>query len=92
MAIKKAIRQSDGVVTEYHRILYIMQTLNRQTSIAVLSYVDEESRSGEIDVESGFVPYQKAKTFEFGYSPDITPESAYNLIKTLPEFEGAEDV
>ena len=92
MALKKPIRQSDGVVTEYHRILYIMQTLNRQTSIAVLSYVDEESRSSEIDVESGFSPYQKAKTFEFEYSPDITAESAYNLIKALPEFEGAEDV
>lgn len=92
MALKKQIRQADGVVTEYHRILYIMQTLNRQTSIAVLSYVNEDSRSGEIDIESGIKPYQKAETFEFEYSPDITAESAYNLIKTLPEFEGAEDV
>ena len=92
MAIKKAIRQSDGVVTEYHRILYIMQTVNRQTSIAVISYVNGESRAGEVDVESGFCPYQKAKTFEFAYSPDLTTEAAYNLIKTLPEFKGAEDI
>lgn len=90
MALKKEIRQDDGVVTNYHRILYIMQTLNRQDSIAVLSYVDSESRAN--DNSSEFRPYQRAKTYEFDYVPDLTAEAAYNLIKSLPEFEGAEDV
>lgn len=90
MALKKEIRQDDGVVTNYHRILYVMQTLNRQVSIAVLSYVDSESRANDNDTE--FRPYQRAITYEFPYEPDLTAESAYNLIKSLPQFEGAEDV
>lgn len=89
MALKKEIRQDDGVVTNYHRILYIMQTLNRTISVAVLSYVDSESRASE-SVQNQ--PYQKAKTYEFDYVPDLTAEVAYTLIKTLPQFEGAEDV
>lgn len=89
MALKKEIRQADGVVTNYHRILYIMQTLNRTISVAVLSYVDSESRATE-GVETH--PYQRAKTYEFPYTPDLTAEAAYDLLKTLPQFEGAEDV
>lgn len=92
MALKKEIRQDDGVVTNYHRILYIMQTLNRQSSIAVLSYVDNESRARENGTEVVVSPYQKAVTYEFDYMPDLTVEAAYNLIKSLPLFEGAEDV
>lgn len=90
MALYKAIKQGDGVVTNYHRILYIMQTLNRQNSIAVLSYVDSESRAN--DNGSELTPYQSATTYEFPYVPDLTAEAAYNLIKNLPLFEGAEDV
>ena len=90
MALKKEIRQDDGVVTNYHRILYIMQTLNRQNSIAVLSYTDGESRSNDNSAE--FSPYKRAITYEFPYVPDLTAEAAYNLIKSLPQFEGAEDV
>lgn len=89
MALKKEIRQDDGVITNYHRILYITQTLNRQNSIAVLSYVDSVSRATE-GLETH--PYQKAITYEFPYVPDLTAEQAYNLLKSLPQFEGAEDV
>ena len=90
MALYKEIRQNDGVVTNYHRILYIMQTLNCQNSIAVLSYVDSESRAN--DNGSEITPYKRAITYEFPYVPDLTAEAAYNLIKTLPVFEGAQDV
>ena len=90
MALYKKIKQRDGVVTNYHRILYIMQTLNRQNSIAVLSYVDSESRADDNGSEN--VPYQKATTYEFDYVEDLTTKEAYTLIKSLPQFEGAEDV
>lgn len=89
MALQKSIRQEDGVTTEYHRILYIMQTLNRYTSVAVLSYVDSGSRATE---NANCRPYQKAATYEFDYVDNLTPEAAYNLLKNLPDFEGAEDV
>lgn len=91
MALYKSVRQDDGVTTNYHRILYLIQTVNRQNSIAVLSYVDEESRTSELDA-SLTQPYQKAVTYEVDYDETMTIEKAYDYLKTLPQFEGAEDV
>lgn len=90
MALYKEIEQSDGVTTNYHRILYVMTTTNRQNSIAVLSYVDNESRQNEKDAT--MQPYHKSVTYETAYDPNMTVSSAYEFLKTLPQFEGAEDV
>lgn len=91
MALKKTIRQRDGVTTSYHRIMFLQQTVNRQNSIAVLSYVDDEARDGEINntIEQ---PYKISKTYEVPYDEEMTVEKAYEYLKTLPEFEGAENV
>lgn len=91
MALYKEIKQSDGVTTKYHRILFLTKTVNRQNSIAVLSYVDEESREGEKENVMA-QPYQKSVTYETDYNPDMTIEDAYDWLKTLPFFEGATDV
>lgn len=91
MALIKEIRQKDGVTTKYHRILSITQTTNRQNSIAVLSYVDMEAREGEKD-NTLAQPYMKCVTYETDYNPDMTIETAYAFLKTLTEFEGAEDI
>ena len=91
MALYKEVRQSDGVTTKYHRILFLTQTVNRQNSIAVLSYVDADSRMDETTGELA-QPYQKSVTYETDYDPTMTIESAYGYLKTLPQFEGAEDV
>ena len=91
MALKKAIKQRDGVTTSYHRIMFLQQTINRQNSIAVLSYVDNEAREGEINntIER---PYKISTTYETPYNEEMTVEKAYDYLKTIPEFEGAEDV
>lgn len=91
MALYKEIRQDDGVTTKYHRILFIQQTTNRQNSIAVLSYVDNESRENEKENVMA-QPYQKSVTYETKYDPAMTIETAYAFLKTLPLFEGAADV
>ena len=91
MALFKQIRQDDGVITNYHRILYIHLTTNRQNSIAVLSYVDEETRTDE-QSHMDSQPYRKAITYETAYDPTMTVEKAYEYLKTLPRFEGAIDV
>lgn len=91
MALYKEIKQSDGVTTKYHRILYVTVTTNCQNTIAVLSYVDNESRSSEID-KTLAQPYQKAVTYETDYDPTMTIDAAYGYLKTLPQFEGAEDI
>lgn len=91
MALYKAIKQDDGVTTNYHRILFVQTTVNRQNSIAVLSYVDSDVRENEKE-HIMLQPYQKSITYETAYDPTMTIESAYEYLKTLPQFEGAEDV
>lgn len=85
MAIKKDIVQPDSVTTSYHRILALTLTTNRQNSIEVLSYVDEDSRT-----TSG--SYQAAATYELPYDDSMTTSGAYEYLKTLDVFEGGEDV
>lgn len=89
MALKKEIRQIDGVITNYHRILYIQSTINSHDSIAVVSYVDDIGRAMENDGER---PYKAAVTYEKEYEENMTIESAYKYLKTLSEFEDAEDI
>lgn len=91
MALLKPIRQDDGVITNYHRILFIQITTNKQNSIAVLSYVDNESRSND-GMDPTIIPYKQSVTYEVPYDESMTVESAYDYLKTLPQFEGAEDV
>jgi hypothetical protein len=89
MALRKPIVQPDGVTTEYHRILFLQTTVNSHVSIAVLSYLNADSRQTEKESKQ---PYKAAVTYETAYDENMTIESAYEYLKTLPEFEGAEDV
>lgn len=89
MALFKAIKQPNGVVTNYHRILFVQSTINSHISISVISYIDEEGRKSDIgDCE----PYKISITYEKPYEENITIGQAYTYLKTLPEFNGAEDV
>ena len=91
MALYKPIRQDDGVTTSYHRILYLIQTVNRNNSIAVLSYVDDMARTSEQENVIA-QPYMKAVTYETNYDETMTIEKAYEYLKTLPLFEGATNI
>jgi hypothetical protein len=89
MALLKSIRQTDGVVTNYHRILFTQSTINSHNSIVVASYVDKEARNMEL---SEIRPYKITKTYEKHYVENMTVEDAYDYLKTLPQFEDAEDI
>nr|DAH43946.1 MAG TPA: hypothetical protein [Caudoviricetes sp.] len=89
MALLKSIKKENGITLNYHRIQFIQSTINSHTSIAVLSYVDEESRDME-GTESD--PYKEAITYELPYVEDMTVEAAYDQLKILPEFDGAKDI
>lgn len=91
MALYKEIRQDDGVVTNYHRILFLQLLTNHHNSIAVVSYVDNAARDGEKEATLA-QPYQKSVTYELEYDPHMTIESAYTYLKSLPQFEGATNV
>ena len=90
MALYKEIEQDDGVMTTYHRIARITITTNRQNSIIVFSYVSNRSRVN-VSVDD-FATYQRAVTYEVPYDESMTITKAYEYLKTLPEFEGAEDI
>lgn len=89
MALQKSIRQNDGVVTNYHRILFLDSVINHHISITVLSYTDKDSRNLE---QEGGEPYKKAVTYEQSYKENMTIEEAYDYLKTLPEFAEATDI
>lgn len=91
MALYKEIRQDDGVITSYHRVLYVQNMINSHCSIAVVSYVDDTARVNERENIIA-QPYQKAVTYETGYVEFMTPEKAYEYLKSLPQFEGAENI
>ena len=91
MALKKKIIQEDGVVTEYHRILYVSNTVNSHCSVSVISLVSEEIRNKQLAGEIQ-QPYQKIVTYETTEVSDMSVKKAYAYLKTLPEFEGAEDI
>jgi hypothetical protein len=85
MALSKPIERDDGIVTVYHRILSLESYINSHTAISVLSYVNAESRQKDGS-------YNFAITYNTDYHENMTIEQAYSYLKTLPEFEGAEDV
>ena len=91
MALLKEIRQPDGVVTSYHRILQLIHTTNSHNSISVISYVDKESRDSDGTDSLGNRPYRSSITYEIDYDESMNMEKAYDYLKTLPEFEGYED-
>lgn len=85
MALKKDIKQADGIITTYHRISFVSAYVNDHISIGVRSYVDADSRQRPD-------AYVVAVTYETDYQENMTVEQAYAYLKTLPIFEGAEDV
>lgn len=92
MALYKPIRRDDDVTTSYHRILYLTQTVNKHNSIAVVSYIDGESREKDLASNGDKRPYRYSATYETSYDESMNIEKAYEYLKTLPQFENAEDV
>ena len=101
MAIKKQVTASNGVVTEYHRIAMIKIDVNQQNTLLVQSYISENGRqiekdyaSGLYDVGGGLItwPYVDAVYITSPYDGGMTIANAYEWLKTLPQFEGAEDI
>lgn len=102
MAIKKQITADNGIITEYHRIALLSIDVNQQNTILIHSYLSADGRQIEkdyaagmyADLEEGMMkfPYVSAQYINTEYNPDMTVSAAYDFIKTLPGFEGAEDI
>lgn len=102
MAIKVKVTADNGIVTIYHRIALITLDINQQNTILVNSYLSEDARQIEKDYANGLYdnleegmmhfPYVGARYINTPYDGFMTIETAYEYLKTLPEFEGAVDV
>ena len=102
MAIKIPVNESNGVVTEYHRIALLSIDVHNQNNILVHSYLSADGRQVEKDyaaglyndVEAGLMqfPYVMASYISTDYDETMTLTKAYEYLKTLPKFAGAEDV
>ena len=102
MALKVQVTADNGIITEYHRIALLSVDVNNQNSILVLSYLSESGRQIEKDYAAGLYnnleagmmrfPYVDGQYINIPYDGTMTIEAAYDYLKTLPEYEGAEDV
>lgn len=102
MAIKKQVTETNGIVTEYHRIAMVKIDTNQQNTILVNSYLSEDGRQIEKDyaagkyndLEEGMMnwPYVNAQYINTEYDGEMTISKAYKYLKTLPQFLGADNV
>lgn len=89
MALAKSIRIG-GVPLGYHRVKFLLVDVNQSNTIEILSYLDQKERNRGGDTEDP--PYMLQWHVTTEYDPTMTVDSAYEHLKTLPEFEGATDV
>lgn len=102
MAIKKKVTANNGIITEYHRIAMIKMDINQQNTILIHSYLSETGRQIEKDYDAGLYsdleegmmkwPYVDAQYLNCEYDGEMTIRKAYDWLKTLPQFLGAEDI
>lgn len=90
MGLRGTIRIG-GVPLGYHRIAQLAIGVNSGNCITIMSYIDKEERDKEDDASSE-QPYRIGWFAETAYDPGMSVDDAYEYIKTLPEFESAEDV
>lgn len=97
MAVKKKIKRPDGIEINYHRIAMVKTEVGQQTTIMVVSYLNEEGRRYEKDYAAGKIegeptfPYVDARYLTIDYDEDMSVKNAYKYLKKHPNFEGAED-
>lgn len=102
MAIMKKITADNGIVTEYHRIAMLKIEVNQRNTVLVHSYLSQDGRQIEKDYSAGLYnhldvgdmkfPYVDAEYVSFPYDGEMTITKAYEQLKTLPRYSGAENI
>ena len=94
MALIKEIELENGVKVNYHRIVSVNNVTNHASIIEVASYTSKEKREQEKEAfeRKEFIDVFKETQFiEKEYEEDLNVVSAYEYLKTLPEFSGCTD-
>lgn len=66
----------------YHRVAHVANSRLRNDSIVIVEVFSSANAPQSFKLDTYYFPYDK----------DLTVEMAYNLLKTLPVFSGAQDV
>lgn len=94
MALKKKIELDNGVIVNYHRIVSINKITNIQNIIEVASYTNKEKRNEEKEAIENALEmnvFINTQYINIEYNENSVIEEAYEYLKTLKQFEGAED-
>lgn len=94
MALKKKIELDNGVIVNYHRIVSINKITNIQNIIEVASYTNEEKRNEEKEAIENALEmnvFINTQYINIEYNENSVIQEAYEYLKTLKQFEGAED-
>lgn len=95
MALSKSIELSNGVMVKYHRITSLNIITNIHNIVEISSYTSEEKRREELKAqenEESTDIYIYTTIMSVPYDQEATVESTYEYLKTLPIFDGSEDV
>lgn len=99
MALLKNITLDNGIVLSYHRVVSVNNITNIQSIIEVSSYVNEEQRikekewyESEEDNKGDMNVFIDSRFYIKEYDKDLNVDNAYEYLKTLEDFEGAEDI
>lgn len=95
MALLKQIELPSGVAVGYHRIVSLNVITNHVNLIEVASYTSAAKRAEEQAALAANAPmdvFIHTEIHEAPYDQGMTVESAYEWVKALPAFEGAQDV
>ena len=94
MALIKEIELENGVKVNYHRIVSVNNVTNHASIIEIASYTSKEKREQEKEAfeRKEFIDvFKETKFIEKEYEEDLNVVSAYEYLKTLPEFSGCTD-
>lgn len=92
MALRKKITLDNGISLNYHRIASLHVTTNVLNTIEVKSYVNQKQRTKDAPSTEDIDVYTRTQFLTCDYDQNMSVVSAYEYLKTLPEFEGATDV
>ena len=94
MALIKEIELNNGVKVNYHRVVSVNNITNHASIIEIASYTSKEKREQEKEAfeRKEFIDvFKETKFIEKEYEEDLNVVSAYEYLKTLPEFSGCTD-
>ena len=97
MALKKNVVLDNGITLNYHRVVSVNNITNQTSIIEVASYINEEQRNKEkawyeTNSQEDMNVFINTKYYSKEYDKNLNVDNAYEYLKTLTEFEDAENI